>query len=124
MFAVLEEDSDQVVDFITTIGTPLPRITPSHSPHTSPPSQHRPRMESKQGGMESGQGGMVSGRGGMEPGQGSGGVGEEVQCVLESDPVVRVFLRGHEGVRVDHPFTVHQTQMVGTVLVPSTYGIT
>ena len=122
VFNVLQEDSGQLVDCITTIGTPFPRHTPSHSPphpitapppHDSQPSHSGPipRAAGLIPDSEHGTDGTESGqsRGGMEPSNGGVGVS---QSVLESGPVVRVFLRSHEGVRADGPFCVHPVQMV------------
>lgn len=136
VFTALQGDNGgQLVDLISTIGTPFPRHASSHSsPHhitaSHPHNSHTPltglgltsnvgggtEPGHSQDGMESGQSrdGMESGQceDKMEPGQN----GDEAEGELE-DPVVRVFLRGHEGVRADRPFSVHPTQMVGDDIV-------
>ena len=142
VFTALQgDDGGQLVDLISTIGTPFPRHTSSHSPPhhitaSHPHNSHTPLtglgLTSNVGGgtepghsrdgIESGQSGdgMESGQCGdeMEPGQN----GDEVEDELE-DPVVHVFLRGHEGVRADTPFSVHPTQMVGDDIISNNIRI-
>lgn len=100
-----------MVDLITTIGPPFPKYT--HSPsHTapSPPSIDMSTVDRKpSGGVKSGHNGSE-----MESGHddSSKGVITDDKVGLNSDPVVQVVLRGHEGVQATKPFTVHPTQMV------------
>ena len=94
MYNILQEDSG-VVDVITTIGSPFPTHTPSRSPP-------RPPVSSLQ---------RCSG-GGVDSGRGDSDGESNSHSRLESGPVVRVFLRAHEGVQADKPFSVQPTQMV------------
>lgn len=106
VFNILQEDSD-VVDLITTIGPPFPKNThsPSH-PAPSPPSIDTSTVDQRPcGGVESRH--NDSGHDGS-----SKGVSIDEEIELDSDPVVHVVLRGHEGVRAMKPFTIHPIQMV------------
>ena len=122
MYNIVHDDRG-LVDFITTIGPPFPRHTASHA-HTrahpvspSPPPQ-QPDLKQRPGsGLDSGHSddGMELGHGdnGMESGHSNTGErdgGGEAES--DQEPVVRVFLRGHEGVRADRPFSVDPAQMV------------
>ena len=112
MYNILQED-DSLVDMITTIGHPFPRV-----PHQSPPPPHTvhsalspdEKLRSRCG-LDPGHGGN-----GMEPGHSSTSEGGDVEYGskpdVESSPIVRVFLRGHEGILANKPFSVHPTQMV------------
>ena len=93
-YNILQEDGD-LVDVITTIGPPFPKHTPS-------PSPPHPHISSTQ---------RCSG-GGVDPKFGDSDENSNSHAGLESDPVVRVFLRAHEGVKADKPFSVQPTQMV------------
>ena len=131
MFRVPREDkSGQLVDLITTIGTPFPRHTPSSPPHhhhvtpSHPHLHHKkpPAMPGLTPEPEPGRDGTETGLSGdgTESGEGSERVeprqrsedGSQSSQGLDG-PVVRVFLRGHEGVPADRPFSIHPTQMVG-----------
>lgn len=99
VFNIVQEDSD-VVDLITTIGPAFPKYSPSHHPAPSPPSivDQRPCDGVRDSGLE--------------PGHGDTSESVREEFGLDSDPVVHVVLRGHEGVQANRPFTVHPTQMV------------
>lgn len=114
MYNMLEEDRN-VVDLITTIGPSFPRQSAPHSPSRPLNSTPSSRMRQVISGC-----GMVSAHSGdgMEPGHAttSDCVGGDTECDSNTDmelsPIVRVFLRGHEGVPASKPFSVHPTQMV------------
>ena len=107
MFNILQEDSD-VVDLITTIGPPFPKHT--HSPSHLAPSPPSIDMDQRPcGGVES-----RHGDSGLElvHDDRSEGVSNDEEIGLDSDPVVHVVLRGHEGVPAAKPFTIQPVQMV------------
>ena len=134
-YNILQEDSC-VVDLITTIGTPFPRLTPTHSPtpthaHSpsnpslSSPSTHSSDVEQRHAGGKV-EPGRSSDDHRMEPGQGSSyeddGGDEESDSHSSEDgtepvPVVCVLLRPHEGVQAEQPFSIHPPQMVCTCTV-------
>ena len=93
-YNILQEDSG-LVDVITTIGSPFPKHTSSHPP-PHPPVYPTQRCID----------------GGVDPEHGYSDGNSSSYSGLESDPVVRVFLRAHEGVQADKPFAVQPTQMV------------
>lgn len=94
MFSIIQEDSD-VVDLITTIGPAFPKYSPSRHPAPFPPSIDVDQRPSR-----------------LEPGHGDTNDSVREEFGLDSDPVVHVVLRGHEGTQANRPFTLHPKQMV------------
>lgn len=120
VFKTSSEDSSQLVDLIIAIGSQFPKqknSSPSLLPNGSsrslpPPSQPEDLAllahSLSQDGTESTLSDELN-----EQGQRDNEVAADLQTDLELDkPIVRVFLRRHEGVQASVPFTVHPTQMV------------
>ena len=131
VYNIPEDKDDNVIDVITTVGPHFPNHTHSHTTNTSPHVNERSKHNNANAGMESGRssttvgmepgqsdasGGMEQGHsdasGGMEPGHSDASGGMEPGHSTNDDPIVCVFLRGHEGTRANKPFNINPTQMV------------